>query len=163
MRRMASASTRLPRWLLALSLVLAASLLATDQAAASAPFEASGTFVGTSSQQSNIRPVGCCVVFFDQTSTDTLSGTLDGSDVYRASCQVRTQSGAGVCVGTDAFTGTVAGRTGTLQIHLVAVTDTTGAPHGNASIVSGTGGLANLHGHLTAGAGTYSGQFLFAP
>ena len=158
MRRTTSPSTRLARRVLALSLVLAASLLATDQAAAAAPFAASGTFAVTSSVQSNITPVGCCVFFFDQTSTDTLSGTLDGTDLYQASCHLQTQSGQEVCVGTDAFTGTVAGRTGRLQIHLV-----TFGSHATATIVSGTGGLANLHGHLTVVGNAYSGQLLFAP
>lgn len=158
MRRITSPSMRLARSLLALSLVLAASLLATDQAAAAAPFAASGTFVGTSSVPSNIRPAGCCVYLFDQVSTDNLFGTLDGSDTYYASCHLQTLSGEEVCVGTDTFTGTVAGRTGTLQIHLVTFGD-----HGTASIVSGTGDLANLHGHLTVVGNAYSGQFVFAP
>jgi hypothetical protein len=162
MRRITSPSTRRARRLLALSLVLAASLLAPDQAAAAAPFAASGTFVATSSVPSNLKTVGCCVVFFGLAATDTLSGTLDGSDSYHASCQVRTQSGHGICVGIDSFTGTVAGRTGTLQILLVAFNDlTTGASHGTASFLSGTGGLANLRGHLTVVGNAYSGQFVF--
>jgi hypothetical protein len=165
MRTITSPSTRPARWLLALSLVFAASLLATDKAAAAAPFEASGTFVETSSAHSEPQPVGCgCVVFFDQTVTDTLFGTLNGSGTFNGSCQVRVRSGRGVCVGTFTFTGTVAGRTGTAQIHDVILIDdvTTGASHGSFSIVSGTGGLANLRGHATVEGNTYNGQFLFA-
>jgi hypothetical protein len=44
---------------------------------------------------------------------------------------------------------------------------TTGASHGIFVIVSGTGGLANLHGSGTfqgiMGAGTYTAQVFFAP
>jgi hypothetical protein len=61
------------------------------------------------------------VVLFDQASTDTLSGTSNGSESFQASCQVQVQSGPGVCV-IDALTGTVASRTGSLQILLVAFT-----------------------------------------
>jgi hypothetical protein len=162
MRSITFAFTRRTQ-LLALPLCLATMLLlGTNQAAAAAPFAANGTFAGTSGEPSNIRQVGCCLFFFDQTSTDTLYGTLDGTDIYHASCQAETRSGQEMCVGIDAFTGTVAGRTGTLQILIVGFNNlTTGAYHATASILSGTGGLANLRGHLTVVGNTYSGQFRF--
>src|SRR5262245_7311986 len=90
MRSITFAFTRRARLLLALPLCLATMLLlGTNEAVAAAPFAAHGTFAVTSSTQSNIKFVGCCLVFFDQTSTDTLTGTLSGTDVFHAPCQLQ--------------------------------------------------------------------------
>ena len=160
-------SAALPaRWLIASSLLVGGLLWATPAAAAGPPFAASGSFVQTSFVQSNVRSADG-VTFFDFTEHDTLSGTLSGTSVIQGSCVVRA-SGQGVCQAVETFTGTVAGRTGTVQFRDVVSLDTTaGTSQGRFTIVSGTGDLANLRGHGTfrglGTTGTYTGRLVFAP
>jgi hypothetical protein len=67
-----------------------------------------------------------------------------------------------------AYTGTVAGRQGTLSQHFEGTGDATSF-HGQIQTVSGTGDLANLHGQGTfvgssvTGAGTYTLRYHFDP
>src|SRR4051794_9384551 len=165
MRSITLAFTRRARLLLALPLCLATMLLlGTNKAAAAAPFAVSGTYAQTSSDVVDYVEHGCgCVAFYTQLTTTTLSGTMTGTGSYKASCQIRWRSGDGVCVGTFVFEGTIAGRTGKATYHIVTHFDaTTGAVHSTMSVVSGTGGLADLHGQLDVGNDTYSGQLVFS-
>jgi hypothetical protein len=154
-------------WLLALTLPFALLLAGSNLVQAANPhLQASGGFVQTSFEQSNIRSSGG-VTRFDFVEHDTLSGTLTGTSVIRGSCVVRA-SGYGVCRAFETFTGTVEGESGTARFHdVIFLNLTTGAAHGTFTVVSGTADLANLHGHGTfegtGGAGTYAGQLLFAP
>src|SRR4051794_24767159 len=164
MRSITLAFTRRARLLLALPLCLATMLLlGTNKAAAAAPFAVSGTYAQTSSEVVDYVTHGCgCVGFYTQLTTTTLSGTMTGTGSYKASCQIRWRSGDGVCVGTFVFEGTIAGQTGTATFHIVDFFDAAGAVHGTMSVVSGTGGVADLHGHLDLVNDTYSGQLVFS-
>jgi hypothetical protein len=164
MRNITLPSMRRARWLLALPLCLATLLLTTNKAAA-APFAVSGTYALTSNPEpTDYHTHGCgCVGFYTQLTTSTLSGTMTGTGSYEASCQIRWRSGGdGVCQGTFVFDGTIANRTGTATFHIVTHFDATQAVHGTMSVVSGTGGLADLHGQLDIDNDTYSGQLVFS-
>jgi hypothetical protein len=155
-------------WLVPLTLSLAISLLATDLAAAAEPFEASGTTVTTNSIQSNIRSVpvpgcACRVTLFDDTESVIVSGAFSGTGVIELSCRVPSSTLQGRCHGTETFTGTVAGRSGTATFEETTFFDlTTGASHGSFTVVSGTGGLRNLRGHGTFEGNSYTGRLFFA-
>lgn len=156
--------TRRLAWL-APSLALAALLSVPSLAAASGrQFQASGTFVQTSFEMSNVRSVGS-VTTFDFVETDILVGTFNGTDIVQGSCVVRS-SGEGVCHAIETFTGTVDGISGELQFADVFFLDASGAFRGPYTITGGSGGLANLHGHGTfegTTTGTYEGRLVFAP
>jgi hypothetical protein len=163
MRSLKRRATRRGRRLIALTLSLPVLFPA---AAAARPFEASGSIVATAIEQSNFRSAGG-VTFFDYMERQDVTGTLSGAGVLRTSCAIR-DSGQGVCTGVETFTGTVAGRSGTLRWHDVVFVDaTTGAFHGTFTTLDGTGALATLHGHGTfqggSGTGTYTGRLVFAP
>ena len=170
MRTLPGPPARRGRWLLALPLCLALGLLGATPVAAAGPrlgsVPISGTFVQTSFVPSNTRTVDG-VTLFDFTEQDTLTGSFTGTSVLQGSCVVRA-SGQGVCRARETFTGTVDGRSGTAEFQDVSFLDqTTGAIHGSFAIVSGTGQLANLHGHGTfqgvGTTGTYTGQVVAAP
>jgi len=135
----AQRARRLGALSVALILVLSA-LPAHPAGAAGPPIEATGTYTRTSIAQSNIRTVGG-VTLLDFTETQVWTGT---------------------------FTGTVAGRSGTAELHLVVFIDTTTRVlHASFTIVGGTGELATLHGHGTVqavgGTGPYEAKLVFAP
>jgi hypothetical protein len=158
---------RYPYGLLALAAVLLVTALATQRAAAAGPpSAASGSFTQVSFSQTNVRTTGA-VTHFAFTEQDALTGTFSGSTVLQGSCVVQA-SGRAICQAVESFTGTVAGQTGSLTFRDVIFLDmTTGAAHGSFTIISGTGGLAMLHGHGTfqgvGTTGTYSGALVFAP
>jgi hypothetical protein len=165
MRKMTWRPIQRARWLVALAVLVAIVLWAPGSAAAAAPFEVSGTATTTSSVVSNERTVGA-VTFFDLTEQDSVSGGLSGTSVFEFSCQVA-PNGQGTCHGTQTFTGTVAGESGTVRFS-EEVFFVVGEPsHGSFTAVGGTGGLANLRGHGTfeaaSGHGTYSAQLVFVP
>jgi hypothetical protein len=156
--------TRRMAWL-ATALSLAALLSVPSLAAAAGrTFEATGTFIQTSFEVSNVRSAGG-VVLFDFTETDILLGTFNGTDEVRGSCAVQA-SGAGVCHAIETFTGTFDGTAGELQLADVFFLDPSGSFRGPYTIIGGTGGLANLRGHGTfdgTTTGTYEGRLVFAP
>jgi hypothetical protein len=156
--------TRRLAWL-ATSLSLAALLSVPNVAAAAGrTFEASGTFAQTSFEVSNVRSAGG-VTLFDFTETDDLFGTFSGTDVVEGSCAMQS-SGKGECHAIETFSGTVNGVYGELQFSDVFFLDPTGSFRGPFTIIGGTGGLANLHGHGTfegTTTGTYEGRLVFAP
>ena len=168
MRMTVSRSLRRARSLIALSLSLAILFVAPDLAtAAGPPFEASGTSVTSSFEQSNVRyapPASCdCgIAFYDLTIGGSLSGTFNGSQVLMLSC-VQRPTGEAHCHGTNTFVGAVAGVSGTLTLHNVLVINfVTGASHGSFTVTGGIGGLANLRGHGTSEGETYTGRLTFA-
>jgi hypothetical protein len=132
-------------------------------AAAGRTFEASGTFVTTSYEMSNVRSAGG-VTLFDFTETDELFGEFSGTDVVAGSCAIQS-SGKGECHAIEAFSGSLNGVNGELQFSDVFFLDPTGSFRGPFTITGGTGGLANLRGHGTfegSATGTYEGVFVFA-
>jgi hypothetical protein len=160
---------RQARWLVALMLSLAIASLATDLAAAAEPFDASGTTVSTGSTQSNIRSLPaapgceCRVTLFDDTEQVIVSGTFSGTGVVELSCVVPSSTLQGRCHGTETFTGTVAGKSGTARFEEATFFDlTTGASHGTFTVVGGTGGLTSLRGHGTFEGNSYTGRLVFA-
>jgi hypothetical protein len=151
------------RWLI-VSVFVVCALLRASPAAAATTIAASGGFLQTGFDQSNIRTVGG-VTQFDFTEHDTLSGTLTGTSVIQGSCVVRT-SGAAVCQAVETFTGTVAGQTGSLVFRDVVELGSTGTAQGSFTVISG-GSLATIHGHGSfegvGTSGTYSAQLVVAP
>src|SRR4051794_25507286 len=91
------------RCLVVTTLALAMCWMTTDVASAAPPFAASGTWVPTGGGIEIIPNPSKSVVFFDQAAEDNVSGTLDGTLEFHASCQVRVASLQGVCEGTDKF------------------------------------------------------------
>lgn len=160
-------AARPARWLIAVTLALAMTLAAANLTEAAGPLiEASGTFTQVSFETSNERTVGE-ITLFDFTEHDTLTGTFTGTSVLEGSC-VQRASGQAVCHAVEAFTETVAGRSGSVLSQDVAFSNaTTATIQGHSVIVSGTGDLANLHGHGTfegqGGSGTYDVLLIFAP
>jgi hypothetical protein len=149
-----------------MALCLAALLLTSDKAAA-APFAISGTYVHTAPEvATDIVPRGhpdcSCVFSYNSVNRTALSGSMTGAGTDTASCVIRYDVGSGVCEGTFVFEGTIAGRTGTATFHIVTHFDPTGT-RSSLSAISGTGGLADLHGHFESGDVAYEGQFVFAP
>ena len=156
---------RLGALFVALILVLSA-LPAHPAGAVGPPIEATGTYTRTSIAQSNIRTMGN-VTMLDFTETQVWTGTFTGTTVLHGSCVVRPSLQA-VCQAMATFTGTVAGRSGTAELHLVVFIDmATRVLHANFTIVGGTGDLAALHGHGTVqalrGTGPYEAKLIFAP
>ena len=147
-----------------LVIVLAWAIPAT--ATASPPTSASGDFAATSTTINGFRPAGPNAII-DLTYTVSYSGTLVGTSVVEGRLTAHAKD-TGNFSGTETFTGTVNGVPGTLTFKLVSATDpTTGAEHGNATIIGATGELAGLHGVLFETAtvtgppgpvGSYSGQ-----
>jgi hypothetical protein len=151
---------------LAGSLSIAATLFAAMEAsAAGPPFSAGGTATTVSFTVTGARSADG-VTLLDFTEHDTLSGTFSGTTVIQGSCVVN-RAGDSVCRAVETFTGTVVGVSGTATFHDVVFIDASGSLTGAFTIVSGTGGLADLHGHGTfassGGVGTYSGELVFAP
>ena len=109
--------------------------------------------------------------------TGTATGTFTGSFVG-IEMQVVHRDGSINIHGSFVFNGSVNGSSGTLLINYEGIGNAV-TGHENLQVVArqGTGGLAGVHANLTAegdigtpnpgcdlsGAGTYTGQILFAP
>ncbi len=105
------------------------------------------------------RPLGRC--------SSTFSGTVrfDGSAILRPD---------GNLIGSarETLNGTVADRSGTVVCLAVVKIARTGSISGSFTVLSGTGGLAGVHGSgtfegssvtPTSAVGTYAGRFVFVP
>ena len=158
------------RWLF-VALVLAGAALLTPAVthAQSSPqtIPASGTFVALGPPEVLSSQTVDGVTFLTQRVRLRLTGTLTGT-VVTDQRLIILPNGTATIVGEETFTGTVAGRSGTLRLVTVStVVDTT--IRGQISILGGTGGLANLRGQLSAqgsiqtGTGTYTGVVQFGP
>jgi hypothetical protein len=119
---------------------------------------ASGTFTITSLTPTVVQTVGG-VTILDVKSTTSFTGTFTGTSVAEATCIVQA-TGQGTCFGPETFTGTVAGRSGTVQFFdTYAITNT--SVQGQAVITGGTAGVqgrVTFQGGLTSG--TYAGQLV---
>ncbi len=131
------------------------------------PIPASGTFalLGPPEVLSSQTVGG--TTFITQRSRYRLTGTFTGTTVAEERV-ILLPTGDQILVGQHTFTGTVAGRSGTARFVTVARGDAT-AFQGQFTILSGTGGLANLRGQGTfegsaqTFTGTYAGTLFFGP
>ncbi len=106
--------------------------------------------------------------FIEESATIALTGTFTGTEAGVATLIVHAD-GSGNFAAFITFTGTVNGVSGTAVLRTVGTFTAAGSAVGIDTIISGTGNLANLHGHdtfqasLATGAGTYSGVIHFDP
>jgi Protein of unknown function (DUF3224) len=138
----------------------------TRAAQAAPPTSASGSFQDALPTNVVTRSAGPNTIITD-TFTDVLSGTFSGTSVLQERYVLRAD-GSFIDHAVQTFTGTVNGVTGTATLIDVVAGDATSF-HGHFVVVSGTGGLANLHGQgtlegsSTTGAGTYTGRIQIHP
>ena len=159
------------------ALVILGALSTLPSAEASGPpLPASGGFFPCFNYAGPPRQVGDnLIITFNVTGTAT--GTFTGSFVG-TEMQVVHRDGSINLHGSFVFTGSVNGSSGTLLITYEGIGNAV-TGHENLQVVArqGTDGLAGVHANLTAegdigapnpgcdlsGAGTYTGQILFAP
>ena len=160
------------------ALVIVGALSTLPRAEAGTPQPASGEFFPCFNYAGPPRQVGeNLIITFNVTGTAT--GTFTGSFVG-TEMQVVHRDGSITLHGSSVFTGSVNGRsgTGTLLFTYEGIGNAV-TGHETLQVVGtqGTGGLAGVHVELTAegdvgapnpgcdlsGAGTYTGQILFAP
>lgn len=161
------------------ALVIVGALSTLPRAEASGPpLPATGEFFVCFNYAGPTRPVGENLIIMFNIS-GTLTGTFTGSFVG-TELDVFHRDGSITKHGSFLFTGSVTGRpgTGTLLVTFEGIGNAVNG-HENLQVVArqGTGGLAGVHANLTAegdigapnpgcdlaGAGTYTGQILFAP
>jgi hypothetical protein len=152
-------------------LLLAAlvALAGVTGAAASPPSQASGTFDQTSNIFTSVRFAGGNRIA-EGTATFDYTGTMEGSStaevdvIFHADGRVNAHR-------VEVFTGTVDGVAGTLTFN-ASVSTHDGVYQGTLVIVSGTGGLSDMHGVINVVGtvpmpggpeGTYTGQLQTAP
>jgi hypothetical protein len=143
-------------------------LLLTPLASASTPTTGSGRFTSTATNISVSQADGNTIV--TATETQILSGFFRGARVAEG-VEVIHPDGTFNAHDTGTFTGTAAGRSGTV---VITGSSTGVGDSGSGQLVAelGTGGLAGLHAQgtfqptitgPTTTAGTYSVQFHFDP
>ena len=135
-------------------------------AAASPPSPASGTFAARNGTFNSVRFAGGNVII-DLSAEEDYTGTLSGTATLHGTL-VHHAYGDADFQGIEVFTGTVDGVPGTLTFNVSARTDA-GGWRAMEVILSGSDGLANLHGVLTEDGtlpprmGTYTGELHTAP
>jgi hypothetical protein len=163
-----------------LALAIVGASLTLPRADAGRPGPASGGFFPCFTYAGSPRQVGeNLIIRFNisnwRTSTGTLIGSAEGTEL-----DVVHRDGSITLHGTFLFTGSVNGRSGTMLFSYEGIGNTV-TGHETLRFVGrqGTGDLAGTYAELTAegdvvppdpnsgcdlqGAGTYSGQILFAP
>lgn len=154
--------TRLAVTIVAVALTFA---VFAQQAVATPPTSASGTFTATQTVTSVRTAGGNTIITTDL--TEVISGTYNGTTTGQSRVVVHAD-GSGNLHGEFVCACTVAGQgTGTLVFRFTG-TGTAGAFEGQYRIVGSSGGLAGAHGlgRFTvspAGAGTYSGSQHYNP
>jgi len=141
-------------------------IAAPGVANAAPPEAASGTVQQTSFVVTGTRTADG-VTFFTFDETDSLSGAFAGTSTLSGEC-IQRATGPILCKAQETFTGTVLGRSGTVDLlDLISIDPTTGAVQGSFVSVGGTGELSGLHTHGTfeaqGASGTYSGTAVFTP
>jgi len=155
------------RKIIGVSILLLGALLLTPLAQGTTPILASGTISPIQSLGDVIR-VADGYTFFHHNDVHTLTGTLAGTTSEDVTIIVNLSTGQGTLSGLLFFTGTANGVSGTAVLQLVGGVNVP-TIQGSFTIVSGDGGLANLHGQGTFVfpnafiGGTYSGQVHFDP
>ena len=169
------ASSSSSRWLRAIIVLFAllvvelvlAPVTVTQAQPVAQPIAASGTFelLGPPEVLSSQTVGG--TTFITQRTQYRLTGTFTGTAVFEEHLIIL-PTGAVVAWSEGTFTGTVAGRSGTVRVLTASTGDTT-ALRGQFVVHSGTGGLANLYGQGTfeaspqTGTGTYRAVLQFVP
>ena len=153
-----------PRRLAVLALLTPLLVLIIPSAAtAAAPVSASGSVTQTSFTVTGSRDADG-VTFFTFTETDRLSGTFTGRSVLSGEC-IQRSTGPILCRADETFSGTVLGESGTADfLDLISIDPNSGTFEGRFIVLSGSGGLAGIHGQGTfqgqGTAGTYSGRLV---
>ena len=133
---------------------------------ATAPTSGSGTLTPISFTVTNFYTKDGNA-FVTATEVDDLSGPLLGTWTTTDEKIVFHPNGLLNFQETDHFVGTVAGRSGTLDVQFVGTGNAATTFEGQFAILSGTGDLANLNGQgtmlgdSTTGAATYMIQYHF--
>jgi Protein of unknown function (DUF3224) len=161
--------TRFPMRTLTLLLAAGAALVAVQPAAASTPIPVAGTFFFTAAPvPSDFRTADgneFVTLFFP---AGMLTGDITGS--FTEELHIVTHpDGSGNVHGNSTCTCVVAGRTGTLVFDNIAGTVNTAGVSEAHFVLSGSGGLAGLHGQGTAVVsptqqglvGVYTAQYSF--
>jgi hypothetical protein len=162
-----------PRSILCLALLALIAILplaGVTSVAASPPSAASGTFTYTSCIPNSTRVVGPNTII-DFTCTVAYTGTFSGTSTLQGPLIIHAD-GSTNFQGTEAFSGTVNGVSGTVTFNDASQGTATAFQETNV-VGNGTGDLANLHGVLTSFGtvppppgipyGTYTGQIHFDP
>ena len=141
-------------------------LAAPSAAHAAPPVSASGSVTQTSFVVTGSRTADG-VTFFSFTETDSLTGSFVGHSEIAGEC-IQRSTGPILCQAHETFTGTVLGRSGTVDfLNLISVDPSTGAVQGRFTTLGGTGELAGIHAVGTFEAqgttGTYSARIVVAP
>jgi hypothetical protein len=119
---------------------------------AATPVSASGSVTQTSFTVTGTRSADG-VTFFTFTETDRLSGTFTGDSVLSGEC-IQRSTGPILCQAHETFSGTALGESGTVNfLDLISIDPSTGTFEGRFIVLSGSGGLAGIHGQ-----GTFHGQ-----
>jgi hypothetical protein len=161
--------TRFPMRTLTLLLAAGAALVAVQPAAASTPIPVAGTFFFTAPPvPSDFRTAdgnAFVTLFFP---AGVLTGNITGSFTEELHIMTR-PDGSGNVHGNATCTCVVAGRSGTLVFDNIAGTSNTSGVAEAHFVLSGSGGLAGLHGQGTAVVsptqqglvGVYTAQYSF--
>jgi len=131
---------------------------------ASPPIEASGTFSEEPPSITVLRTAGGNTIL-SWITAGSLTGTVSGTLTDNATIVIH-NTGTWDFQGLVTCSCTVGSQSGTLFLRYEGKGVAFGPSQAKVVILSGTGGLANLHGQGTfdlpaPGAGTYSGQFHF--
>jgi hypothetical protein len=157
--------------MLTLLLAAGAALVAVQPVAASTPISVAGTFFFVAAPvPSDFRTAGgntFVALFFP---AGVLTGDITGTFTERLNVVIHPDGSQNV-KGNATCTCTVAGRTGTLVFDNIAGTTNTSGVSEAHFVLSGSGGLAGLHGQGTAIVsptpqgpfGVYTAQYSFDP
>jgi len=166
-RKEGSMSITRPLRLLLVPVVVLLAVAGVTPAGASPPTSAAGTFTYTSCVPNSIMVVGGNTVI-DFTCTAAWTGTFSGTSILQGPLTIHAD-GSTNFHGSETFSGTVNGAAGTVRFTDASLGTATSFDE-TSVIVSGTGGLTNLHGVLRlAGTvppppgipfGTYTGRIL---
>jgi hypothetical protein len=153
------------RKIISVPIFLLGAFLLAPLAHGTTPIAASGTITPIQSL-GDVIMVADGNTFFHHNDVHTLTGTLVGTTSEDVTIVVNLSTGQGTLSGLLFFTGTANGVSGTAVLRLVGVVSVP-TIQGSFAIISGDGGLANLHGQGTFVfpnafiGGTYSGQVHF--
>jgi hypothetical protein len=146
---------------------IAATIMFGVVASATSPTAASGTFTDVPAGPPQIRQADGNI-FIEQAIRQTLTGTFTGTAAQTSFTEVHA-SGEVNFHGTETCRCVVEGRAGTLVFGFSGTGEPSGAFEGHFVILSGTGGLSNLHGQGSimgpgpgSVSGTYSGEIHFS-
>lgn len=162
---------RLPRRMLFLLLAAAVALVAVQPAAASTPTSVAGTFVFTAAPVvSDFRTADGNTFVTVSLPAGLLTGDISGT--FSEQLQIVTHAdGSQNVKGNATCSCAVAGRAGTLVFDNIAGTANASGVSKAHYVLSGSGGLADLHGQGTAIVsptpqglvGVYTAQYSFDP